>query len=220
MIDTTSRRVASWALAVLSAAALTVAVLTWYADRTVFNSDGFAARADAALRKPEVSRELARRTAAAAIANRPDLVAVRPLLETVAQSLVGGPAFRSLARGAVRDAHRSVFDTKASTVTLTLADTGVLIAEALRQQRPDLAASIPDDLPVRLGRFQHTALRAVELSERVRNTAIVSRAAGAGAGRRGAARDALAAGRARAARRGRRRCAARSRWRPASWRRC
>ena len=57
-----------------------------------------------------MSAELARRLTDAAIDARPDLVAVRPLVEGVAEGVVRGAAFRSLVRGAARDVHRSVFD--------------------------------------------------------------------------------------------------------------
>ncbi len=180
MIDTLVRTLArgSWVLAVLCAASLTLAVLTWYAHRTVFDTDGFADRVDASLQQPAVSTEIARRAAAAAIAARPDLVAVRPLLESAAQAVVAGPAFRSLARGAARDVHRSVFDSGAGTVTLTVSDAGVLLAEALRHQRPDLASEIPANLRVRVGGVtddaQRAAVRAVALGDRIRSLALLS----------------------------------------------
>ena len=133
-------------LAVLAALALTAGVVAIYADRAVFDADGFADRVDAALRSDAVSEELGERLTDEAISAQPDLVAVRPLLDGVAQTIVRGAAFRSLARGAARDVHRSVFDQDAATVTLTVADTGVLVTEALARLRPDLARSIPPDL--------------------------------------------------------------------------
>ena len=71
---------------------------------------------------------------------------MRPLIAGAAETIVRGAAFRSLARGAARDVHRSVFDRDAATVTLTVADTGVLVTEALARLRPDLARAIPADL--------------------------------------------------------------------------
>jgi hypothetical protein len=75
-----------------------------------------------------------------------------------------------LAGVALAAAHRLVFDRRASTVTLLLVgDAGVLLGEALRHVRNDLARRIPDDLPVRLaavsGDAESTALGAVELDE-------------------------------------------------------
>ena len=54
------RRAASWALAVLAAVALTTGLFAVYANRTVFDADGFADRTDAALRSDAVSAEVAR----------------------------------------------------------------------------------------------------------------------------------------------------------------
>src|SRR5215213_8415105 len=113
------RHAASWALALLAAVAVTVGVLAVYADRSVFDADGFAARTDAALRTDAVSAEVAQRLTDAAIGARPDLVAVRPLVASAADGVVRSAAFRSVVRGAARDVHRSVFDRGAGTVTLT-----------------------------------------------------------------------------------------------------
>ena len=86
-------------------------------------------------------------------------------------------AFRSLVRGAARDVHRSVFDRDASTVTLTVADAGVLLAEALSHLRPDLAERLPADLRAGLRglerRPRRAAVRLAALAERVRDVALL-----------------------------------------------
>ena len=167
-----------WVLAVLAAVLVTVGVVAVYADRALFSADGFAERTDAALRSEPVSADVARRLTDEVIRARPDLVAVRPLVASVAESLVRGAAFRSLVRGAARDVHRSVFDRDAGTVTLTVADTGVLVAEALRYVRPDLARQIPAGLQVRISRatsdFETATVRAAAFADRVRVTAWVA----------------------------------------------
>src|SRR4051794_33969025 len=172
------------ALAVLAGLALTAAVILAYLSAAVFDADGFAARVDEALRSQPVSADVARRLTGAAVRARPDLVAVRPLIETAAQGVVRGEAFRSVARGAARDVHRSVFDRGASTVTLTLTDAGVLLAEALDHVRPDLAGRIPAGLRVRLGgasgTLDRTALRAADVAQAVRRGALLALLAAAG----------------------------------------
>jgi hypothetical protein len=169
---------ASWALAVLAAVALTLAVLLLYADRTVFRTDGFTDRVDASLQSDAVSADVARRLSDAAIGARPDLVAVRPLVQSLATSVVRTEAFRSIVRGAARDVHRSVFDRRAGTVTLTVGDAGTLLATALGHARPDLAQRVPANLPVRFtavsGGVGSTAVRAVALGERVRDAAAIA----------------------------------------------
>ena len=137
-------------VAALAAVALTAGVAATYADRAVFDADGFAQRVNTALRSGPVSEELGERLTDEVISAEPDLVAVRPLIAGAAQTIVRGAAFRSLARGAARDLHRSVFQRDSATVTLTVADTSVLVTEALGRLRPDLARRVPDDLTVRV----------------------------------------------------------------------
>ena len=72
----------------------------------------------------------------------PDLLAARPLIVSAVSSIVGGGAFASLFRRAVRDAHRAVFARDEDTVTLTLVDVGTVAGAALEKLRPDLAAKL------------------------------------------------------------------------------
>src|SRR4051812_38319523 len=133
------RRWLSWALAVLAAVALTAAVVLVFTDRNVFDADGFSGRTEQSLRSDAVTAELARRLTDEAISAQPDLVAVRPLVLGAAEGVVRSSGFRSLVRAAARDVHRSIFDTNANTVTLTVVDAGVLLNEAIGHLRPDLA---------------------------------------------------------------------------------
>ena len=177
------RRAAAWALAALAACALTAAVVLAYGDRTVVRSAGFADRAAATTRSAAVRASIGRHVADAAIDVQPDLVAVRPLLQSVTESLIGTEAFRSLLRGAVFDVHRSVFDRDADTVTLRAGDAGILLAEALRQLQPSVAARVPARLDVRLlsidGGAGGTALHVAERAQRVRLAVVIALVAAA-----------------------------------------
>jgi hypothetical protein len=168
------RRAAAWAAAGLAALALAVGVVALYASRTLFDADRFAGRVDATLQSDAVRADVARRLSDAAISAQPDLVAVRPLVRGAAEALIRTEAFRSLVRGAARDVHRSAFDQEAGTVTLTVRDAGLLLAEALQRIRPDLAERLPEDLPVRLGAASGAALELAELVERVRALAALA----------------------------------------------
>src|SRR5512144_802194 len=130
------RGAVAWTLAVLAALALAAGVVLLYAERTLFDADGFAARADATLQAAPVRAAAARRVVDATLVARPDLVAARPLLTTAADAIVGSGAFRSLVRAAARDAHRSAFDRDASTVTLTVADAAILLSQAAQGLTP------------------------------------------------------------------------------------
>ena len=173
------RRAASWVLAVLAAVALTIGVLALFANRNVFDADGFADRTEATLQSDAVSAEIARRLTDAAIRAQPDLIAVRPLVTGAAEGVVRSAAFRSVVRAAARDVHRSVFDQDASTVTLTVVDAGVLLSEALNHLRPDLAKRVPAGLRVALsGAAERATVRTLDVAERVRLLALVSLVAG------------------------------------------
>jgi hypothetical protein len=173
-----ARDAGSWVLAALAGLALTVSLTLAYADRAVFSADGFADRSAATLERPAVRAAVARHVADAAIQAKPDLVAVRPLVEAAAGGLIDTEAFRSLLRAAARDLHRSAFDRDAATVTLKVADTGVLLVDALQRLRPELASRIPPGLQTRLaaasGGDRAAALRAVQRMHAVRRGAWVA----------------------------------------------
>ena len=105
------RRDASWTLAALAALALVAGVVLAYAEHTVFSADGFADRAAATLDRP-VREAVARRVSDAAMRAQPDLVAVRPLIETAAGGILRTEAFRALLR-----APRSICTARPSTAT-------------------------------------------------------------------------------------------------------
>jgi hypothetical protein len=130
-------------LGTVGVVALLLALVTAYAQRALFDSDQFAARAAATLGNDAVQEQLAVAVTDDVVlrANR-DLVAVRPLIEGVAQQIVGGSAFRSLFRASVADVHRSVFDRDASTVTLTVANLGIVLRTALERLAPQAAGKV------------------------------------------------------------------------------
>ena len=70
------------------------------------------------------------------------MIAARPIIESVASTIVGSRAFTNLFRAAVRDVHRAVFDHSANTVTLTIRDLGTVLAAALQRFRPALARKV------------------------------------------------------------------------------
>jgi hypothetical protein len=166
------RRSASWLLAGMAAIALVVAVVLACAQRTVFRADGFGDRVAATLESGPVRQAVARRISDAAIRQEPDLVAVRPLIEAAAQGILRTEAFRELLRGAAADLHRSAFDRDAPTVTLSVADAGILVADALRRVRPDLAGQVPQRFATQLvavtGGGERTALRVAARAQDVR----------------------------------------------------
>ena len=123
----------------LAALAAMLALVAGYVRHAVVDSDQFANRATAALEAPAVRELISARVADEVLAEEPDLIAVRPLIESVAGGVVGGGAFTGVFRSAVRDVHRALIDRDEDTLTLTLRDVGVVLAGAVQAVRPELA---------------------------------------------------------------------------------
>jgi hypothetical protein len=158
-------------LVVLASIALAITLVVAYADRAAFDSDQFANRATAALDDERVRTLVARRiTDNVVLRQADDLLAARPIIESVASGVVGSTAFTQLFRASVRDVHRAIFKRDQNTVTLTVADVGTVMAAALRELRPALAKKIEDAGRVQLvkQRIGSVAGTLARLAERVK----------------------------------------------------
>jgi len=170
------RRIASRALVALASVAILLALVAAYARQTTVDSDQFANRATAALQDQSVRSLIAQKvTDEVVLKNQADLVAARPIIESVASEIVGGRAFRGLFRTAVRDVHRAIFKRDQNTVTLTIADVGTVLAAALQEVRPALATELQSTQRVELVREHIGSLSATlaNVSEQVQVLAIL-----------------------------------------------
>lgn len=145
------------------------------ASRGILNGDAMADRTSAALNDSRVSAFVADRLTNAVLAEKPDLVAFRPIIAATAGGLVATAPFRAIVRSAVRTAHRSAVSTTGKRVLLSLPDVGVLVQSAVQSMSPEMADKIPprlesftSDLNQRpgMGRIQR-ALRALNLLSRL-----------------------------------------------------
>ena len=138
-----ARQTGARALACAASLLLVLALVAGYARRAAFDSEQFSNRATAALQDDSVRALLAQRiTDDVVLERQADLIAARPIIESVASVVVGSSAFTGLFRSAVRDVHRSVFERDRDTVTLAVTDVGTLLGTALQQLRPQLAAEV------------------------------------------------------------------------------
>ena len=139
-----THRTAAAVLAALAALLLLVAVAVGYANDAFFDSQEFAERATAALDDEAVKSEVANRvTDDIVLRADADLVAFRPLIESVVSGVAGGSVFQSAFRAGVADLHRTIFEEDANTVTLALADLGEVLRGAFEALRPQIAKEIP-----------------------------------------------------------------------------
>jgi hypothetical protein len=144
----------SWVLSVLAAIALAAGAILTYAEQTVFRSDAFADRAAATLDARPVRDAAARRLTDVVVGARPDLVALRPIVEIAARAVVGTAQFRSLVRRAALEAHRSAFDADARGLTFQIRDAGLLVADVVARLRPGASDRVPTRVITRVARVK------------------------------------------------------------------
>ena len=164
------------ALVVLASLAILLALVAAYARQAAVNSDQFANRATTALHDDSVRSLIAQKvTDEVVLKNEADLIAARPIIESVASEIVGGRAFTGLWRKAVRDLHRALFKRDQNTVTLSMADVGTVLAAALEQVRPSLARELRSTERVEIVRRNIGSLSATlaDIAERVKVVAIL-----------------------------------------------
>jgi hypothetical protein len=169
------RQYVALALVVLASAAIVLALVAAYARQAAVDSDQFANRATAALHDESVKSLIAQKvTDEVVLRAEADLIAARPIIESVASEIVGGRAFTGLFRKAVRDLHRALFKRDRNTVTLTVTDVGIVLAAALEQLRPALADELRSTERVELVTSDIGSLSATlaDISERVQLLAL------------------------------------------------
>jgi hypothetical protein len=143
---TDGRRHVSTALVVVATVAAIVAVLSSWAERTLFDSQEFADRATVTLRSAPVrqalAEELADRLSASAVADLSSFRSVLvPLLEDVEQT----DAFRQLFRGAIVELHHAVFQRHADQALLELGDTLAILTSTAKATNDSLASKLPSE---------------------------------------------------------------------------
>ena len=138
------------ALAVLGAVLLALGLLAGSANREVLDGARFAQHVDSVRKDPLVAERVGQAITGRLLAADPDLIAVRPLLESAATALVGSPTFGPVVRLAARQAHQAMTNDDPTQIVLRLADLGVVLSGVLRVVAPDEAARIPPDLNLTL----------------------------------------------------------------------
>src|SRR5437868_15309409 len=103
------RRVAARLLIVLGVVAMAAGAALGQVRRGLFESDAFAARLARALDDPRVAAFVAEQLTDVVLREKPDLVAVRPLLRATAQSVVSTAASQSLVPLTARQGHEAMF---------------------------------------------------------------------------------------------------------------
>jgi hypothetical protein len=135
---------------VLGAVLLALGLLAGSVNREVLDGARFAAHVDSVRKDPLVAERAGQAITVQLLDADPDLVAVRPLLESTATSLVGSPTFGPVVRLAARQVHQAMTNDDPTQIVLRLADLGVVLSGVLRAVAPAEAAKIPPDLNLTL----------------------------------------------------------------------
>jgi hypothetical protein len=170
------RTIASVALIVVGAVLLALGTVAYYARTEVVDERAFVDRAVVALDDDRV-REVAGREIVVNLVDRgsTDLVAARPLLESVVAVALTTDPFKRVYRLAVREITRALFVRGSDDVTLELADAGQTVALGMRAVSPKLARQVPEnlDVPLLSLREGELATRTLGYADNVRALGIV-----------------------------------------------
>jgi hypothetical protein len=170
-----TRGVASVALAILAAAAIVLGGTCLYLREEVLDSQTFANRSVAALQQAPVRRVIARELVVQVVKqSSPDLLAARPLINSLVEAVVATPQFRGVIRLAAEQGHRLLFE-RGGNVAFSIADAGTVVISALRTLAPDVAKRIPKNVDTQLVelRKQSFATRTLRIADKVRLLGIV-----------------------------------------------
>jgi hypothetical protein len=140
-----------WKLLLAAGAVLMfVAGLLVVTSRNILNSTRFGANIAASLADDRVASYVAGHLTDVIIAQKPDLVTVRPILLSSVRSIVGSEPFRAVVRTSARSAHKFFFEQAGQRLVLSLPDLGTVVRSALEQASPAMAAKIPPGIEARL----------------------------------------------------------------------
>ena len=146
-----TRGVASVALVVLGAALLLGGVVAYYLRTEILDEDAFADHAVVALDDDRVRRVVSREIVVNLIdRGSTDLVAARPLLESVVDAVIGSAPFKKVFRQAAVQTNRVFFTRERRNALFDVSDASQLVRFALRSVSPDLARKIPKDIDANL----------------------------------------------------------------------
>ncbi len=134
---------AFWTCTIAGTLALLAGTTSFIAARSLFDARVFGQRAERSLADPGVANYVSALVADSVIKSRPDLIAVRPVLEASARGLVSARPFQALVGVAARRAHEAAFSEGARRVVLSIPDLQILVQDTLAQASPALAAKIP-----------------------------------------------------------------------------
>jgi hypothetical protein len=146
-LSDSTRVAASIVLVVVGAVLLFAGVIALYAREEVIDREAFADRAVAALEDDGVRHLVAREIVVNLIdRGSTDLVAARPLLESVVDAVVQTQPFRQVFRRAALEANKVFFVRERNDTLVNLGDAATVVEFAVQSVSPKVARQIPQDI--------------------------------------------------------------------------
>ncbi len=171
------RSIASISLAVLGAVLAVVGAVLLYARTEIVDEGAFADHAAAALENDAVSHLLATEiTVQIAEKGSADLVAGRPLIQSVVDTVIGSKPFGQIFRQAAVQANRVLFVRDRNNVALQLADAMEVVRFGLQSVSPKLADELPRSIDLTLLKLKKRAFarQSLAIADQVRWLGIVA----------------------------------------------
>ncbi len=170
-----ARSALSVALAILAAVAVVIGGSCLYVRQELLGSRAFTDRTVAALGHEPVRRVIAREIVVQVIdSGSSDLIAARPLINSLVEAVIATPQFRSVVALAADQGHRLLFD-RGGNVAFSIADAGTVVLSALRTLAPNVASKVPQHIDAKLLdlRKQSFAVRTLRIADKVRLLGLV-----------------------------------------------
>ncbi|HZC52531.1 MAG TPA: hypothetical protein VE441_08550 [Mycobacterium sp.] len=145
-----SRNIAALTGLILGGILLLASLVVGIVNREVLDAGRFSRHVDAIRTDSNVSTQVGAEITNRVLALDPDLVALRPVIQTAATTLVRSPAFTPIVATLARQLHRALTRPQSQQIILRLADVGAVLVPTLRALAPDLAAQLPADFDVTL----------------------------------------------------------------------
>jgi len=139
-------------------------VLAGVVNREVLDGDRFARHVDAIRTDPAVARQVGLLVSDEVLKQQPELVALRPLLESASTAVVASPSLGPVVRTTIGPLHRALVSGGDDQIVLRLADVGALLVAAITTIDPSSQAVVPDDLDVTLSAIGSQELTADVIS--------------------------------------------------------
>ncbi len=173
-----SRRSAlSIGLAVAAGVFLLIGAILLYARVEVIEEDAFADNAVEALENDATREVVATELVVGLVENgSPNLVAARPLVQSVVETVIDTGPFREVFRQAARQTNLLLFEREKRSVAFDLADAGSIVRFALESVDPKLADELPESVDLALLKLKERefAGKTLQVADTVRVLGIIA----------------------------------------------